>query len=80
MEAVLSVPIAVGFGYWADTHFETSPRYLLLGAVIGFSAFVVRLTRMRPGADEKADAHGENDDERTDVDPAKGAKNGKREE
>lgn len=52
MEAVLAVPIAVGFGYWADTHFGTSPRYLLVGAVIGFCAFVLRLVRMGPGADE----------------------------
>jgi len=49
MEAVLAVPVAVGFGYWADTHFETSPRYLLVGAVIGFFAMVVRLVRMGPG-------------------------------
>ena len=54
MEAVLAIPIAVGLGYWADTHFGTSPRYLLVGAVIGFCAFVLRLTRMRPDLDESA--------------------------
>jgi F0F1-type ATP synthase assembly protein I len=49
MEAVLAVPIAVGFGYWADSHFDTAPRYLLVGAVIGFCAMVLRLVRLRPG-------------------------------
>jgi F0F1-type ATP synthase assembly protein I len=50
MEAVLAVPIAVGLGYWADTHFESSPRYMLVGAVIGFCAMVLRLVRMGPRA------------------------------
>jgi F0F1-type ATP synthase assembly protein I len=64
MEAVLAVPIAVGFGYWADEYFETSPRYLLVGAVIGFCAMVLRLARMRPGADESsADAEDAEDAE-----------------
>ena len=57
MEAVLAIPIAVGLGYWADTHFETSPRYLLVGAVIGFCAFVLRLVRMRPQGDEGGSEH-----------------------
>lgn len=48
MEAVFSVVIAVGAGYWADETFETSPLYLLIGAVIGFGAMVLRLVRMRP--------------------------------
>jgi F0F1-type ATP synthase assembly protein I len=53
-EAVLAVPIAVGLGYWADTYFGTSPRYLFVGAVIGFGAMVLRLARMRPDADPGA--------------------------
>jgi F0F1-type ATP synthase assembly protein I len=48
MEAVFSIVIATGVGYWADDRFGTSPRYLLIGAVIGFGAFVLRIVRMRP--------------------------------
>ena len=51
MEAVFAVVIAVGAGYWADNIFETSPRYLFTGVVIGFGAFVLRLMRMRPKGD-----------------------------
>ncbi len=46
VEAVFAVLIAGGIGYWADAHFETSPRYLLLGLGIGFGAFVLRLWRL----------------------------------
>ena len=45
-EAVFSILIAAGIGYWADQHFGTSPRYLLVGMVLGFSAFVLRLLRL----------------------------------
>jgi F0F1-type ATP synthase assembly protein I len=81
MEAVLSVPIAVGFGYWADTHFGTSPRYLLVGAVIGFCAMVLRLARMRPdadesGADECAADEGAADEGHAEAGPANGTPNG----
>ena len=46
MESVLAIVIAVGIGYWVDVRFDTSPRGLLIGAVIGFAAFVLRLVRM----------------------------------
>ena len=46
MESVLAIVIAVGIGYWVDARFDTSPRGLLIGAVIGFAAFVLRLVRM----------------------------------
>jgi F0F1-type ATP synthase assembly protein I len=48
MEAIFSIVIATGAGYWADDRFGTSPVYLLLGAVVGFGAFVMRIMRMRP--------------------------------
>ncbi len=47
MEAVLAVPVAMGIGYLADDYFGTEPRYLLIGTVIGFGSFVLRLLRMR---------------------------------
>jgi len=46
-EAVFAILIAIGLGYWADSSFGTAPRYLLVGAVLGFAAFVLRLVRMR---------------------------------
>jgi F0F1-type ATP synthase assembly protein I len=45
-EAVFAVLIAAGLGLWADDYFETSPRWLLIGTLIGFVAFVLRLVRL----------------------------------
>lgn len=45
-EAVTAILIASGIGYWADEHFDTSPRYLLIGVVVGFASFVLRLLRL----------------------------------
>ena len=45
-EAVIAILIAAGLGYWADRHFGTTPRYLLIGTVIGFASFVLRLLRL----------------------------------
>jgi ATP synthase protein I len=46
MEAVFAILIAAGLGYWADEYFGTTPWYLVIGVVVGFSAFVVRLLRL----------------------------------
>jgi F0F1-type ATP synthase assembly protein I len=46
IEAVFSIVIATGIGYWADTRYGTSPRWLIVGAIVGFGAFVLRLARM----------------------------------
>lgn len=56
MEAVFAIPIGVGLGYWADTVFETSPWCLLVGAALGFAAFVVRLFRMNALVKEAGEA------------------------
>jgi F0F1-type ATP synthase assembly protein I len=45
-EAVLAILIAAGLGYWADEVTGSSPRYLLIGVVIGFASFVLRLVRL----------------------------------
>ncbi len=67
MEAGFSIIIAILLGYWADEHFGTAPRYLIVGSVVGFGSMVLRLMRMRnlledpngpnstPGADESRD-------------------------
>ncbi len=46
LEAVLAIPIAIGIGYWVDGRFDTSPLFLIGGAALGFTAFVVRLLRL----------------------------------
>ena len=48
VEAVFAIMIATGLGYWADQKFDTGPVWLIVGAVIGFCAFVLRLMRLRP--------------------------------
>jgi len=45
-EAVGSILIACVGGFWVDRYFETAPVGLLVGAVIGFGAFVLRLIRL----------------------------------
>ncbi len=45
-EAVGSILLACGLGVWLDRRFETAPVGVLIGAVIGFGAFVLRLMRL----------------------------------
>ena len=45
-EAVGSILLACGIGYWVDRRFDTAPVGVLVGAVIGFGAFVLRLLRL----------------------------------
>lgn len=47
VEAVVALLLAMGIGYWADERYETAPWLLLLGVVIGFGAFVLRIWRLR---------------------------------
>jgi len=61
MEAVLAVPIAMGLGWWADSHFETAPIFLLTGLGFGFATLVVRLMRMREIVEEAAEEASEAD-------------------
>lgn len=45
-EAVGSVLIGCGFGYWVDSYWDTAPFGLLTGVVVGFAAMVLRLLRL----------------------------------
>lgn len=45
-EAVGAILVATLLGYGVDQYFETEPMGLLIGAVFGFAAFVVRLMRL----------------------------------
>jgi F0F1-type ATP synthase assembly protein I len=47
LEAVFAILIGAFLGRLADDHFGTTPRYLLVGLLVGFAAFVLRLVRMR---------------------------------
>jgi len=59
LEAVFAIPIAAGLGYWADAHFGTAPCWLLVGLVLGFASFVMRLVRMRKLVEEPDDERDE---------------------
>ncbi|MCR9094481.1 MAG: AtpZ/AtpI family protein [bacterium] len=58
-EAVGAILIATLFGYWFDQHYETTPAGVLVGAGIGFAAFVLRLVRL--GKQLHGDGTGETD-------------------
>ena len=45
-EAVAALLVAAGFGYWLDDTFDTAPTLLLIGTVLGFASFTVRLVRL----------------------------------
>jgi F0F1-type ATP synthase assembly protein I len=45
-EAVFAILIGVGAGYWVDAGLDTTPWGLIVGFVLGFSAFVLRLVRL----------------------------------
>jgi F0F1-type ATP synthase assembly protein I len=52
LEAVFAIPVAGGLGYWADSHFGTAPILLLVGLVLGFASFVLRIVSMRKLVEE----------------------------
>jgi F0F1-type ATP synthase assembly protein I len=45
-EAVGAILIACGVGFWIDRFYETGPVGVLVGAAVGFGAFVLRLMRL----------------------------------
>lgn len=47
VEAIVALLLCVGAGYFADTRFGSSPKGVAIGTIIGFSAFVLRLFRLR---------------------------------
>ena len=47
LEAVFAIVIGIGAGFWADQHFGTEPRWMIVGTCLGFGSFVLRLWRMR---------------------------------
>lgn len=46
LESVFAILIGAGLGYWADATFDSAPWGLLVGLVLGFGAFVLRLVRL----------------------------------
>jgi F0F1-type ATP synthase assembly protein I len=46
LQAVFAILIAAFLGNLADDHFDTAPRYLLIGFAIGFGSFVLRLVQL----------------------------------
>jgi ATP synthase protein I len=45
-EAVFAIVIGAGVGFALDRRFETDPWGVLIGLVLGFAAFVLRLVRL----------------------------------
>jgi ATP synthase protein I len=45
-ESVFAILIGAGLGYWADATFDSAPWGLLVGLLLGFGAFVLRLVRL----------------------------------
>jgi F0F1-type ATP synthase assembly protein I len=45
-EAAFAVLIAGGIGYWLDDYFDSAPIGLLVGIVVGFASFTLRLIRL----------------------------------
>lgn len=54
-EAVIAILIAAGIGLWVDGRYDTSPWGLLIGTVVGFTSFVLRLLRLGKRLQELAD-------------------------
>ena len=54
-EAVAAILIAAGIGYWIDARYETTPFGVVIGAIVGFSAFVRRLLRLGRQLEELGD-------------------------
>lgn len=54
-ESVFAIGIGAGFGYFADRAFETSPWGVLVGVLLGFGAFVLRLVRLARQLNEIAE-------------------------
>lgn len=54
LEAALAIPIALGLGLLADSKLGTAPVGLLIGLGLGFTTFIVRLTRMRGMVEREA--------------------------
>lgn len=46
IEAVFSVLVGAGIGYAADRYFDSTPWLMLVGLLMGFGAFVLRLSRL----------------------------------
>lgn len=55
MEAVLSILIGAGFGWWVDRELGTDPWGVVVGLGVGFAAFVRRLLRVRQAGAEPAE-------------------------
>ncbi len=63
VEAVFAILICAGIGYLADERWGSEPKGLLIGFVIGFSAFVLRLVRLGREMSGKSEEEGSSAEE-----------------
>jgi len=54
-EAIIAILVGLGLGYWADHYFGTDPIGLIVGVVVGFGAFVLRLLRLQRLLEDQED-------------------------
>ena len=66
LEAVLAIPIGIGIGYFVDGRLESSPVGLVIGAALGFAAFVRRLVSMRSLVESAPPVNGDSHEDRRD--------------
>lgn len=62
-EAVFAILIAAGIGYWLDSRFDTAPALLLIGLVVGFASFTLRLIQLGRAMQRRALNEAEETDE-----------------
>lgn len=64
LEAIFAIVITMLAGWWIDRRFGTEPAFVLVGAAVGFAAFVVRVWRLRdlmvPEAEDESGDQNEN--------------------
>lgn len=58
VEAVFAILVAAGIGYAVDQWRGTAPFWLLVGMVVGFASFVLRLVRLGRALQEPTDRSG----------------------
>ena len=64
LEAVFAILICAGGGYWVDSRLGTSPWGLVVGTVIGFTSFVLRLLRLGRQLEARAGEAGHHREEK----------------
>lgn len=66
LEAVMAVAVAGVAGAFADTWLDTGPLFLVVGVLVGFGAFVLRMVRLLDELAARSRERSGTDDDGTD--------------